>query len=164
MILLIDGRAGSGKTTLAGKFGRILGWPVIHLEDAYPGWGGLAAASDKVASSILNPQLSSAERGFRRWDWYADSFAEWVETPESPSLIIEGCGALSPANLEAAASLGDGQVWGVWVETPTHERFRRAIARDNHFRSHWAMWAQQEDLHIATHNPRALAEWVIRNG
>nr|WP_120491288.1 hypothetical protein [Corynebacterium lactis] len=164
MILLIDGRAGSGKTTLAAKFGRVLGWPVIHLEDAYPGWDGLAAASDLVARSMLNPSLPAHQRGFRRWDWYAADFAEWVQTPRSPSLIIEGCGALTRDNLEAAASLGDGQAWGVWVETPDATRFDRAMARDGHFREYWDMWARQEDEHIAEHSPRCLADWVIRNG
>lgn len=62
MIILIDGPSGSGKTTLANRLGFILGWPVVHLDDFYPGWSGLAAGRDMVAGVIL-------ERRFQRWDW-----------------------------------------------------------------------------------------------
>ncbi|MDO5029484.1 MAG: hypothetical protein Q4E11_02735 [Corynebacterium sp.] len=161
MILLIDGRSGSGKTTLAAKFHRVLSWPVIHLEDVYPGWGGLEAASNAVAASIINPALSPDKRGYRRWDWYANSLAEWVATPPDTSLIIEGCGAITQANLAAARSVGDGAGWGIWVELDTQTRFERAMARDMHFEGHWDMWARQEDQHIATHNPETLADWTI---
>jgi uridine kinase len=161
MILLIDGRSGSGKTTLAAKIHRVLGWPIIHLEDVYPGWGGLGTASDAVAESIINPELPADLRGYRRWDWYADSLAEWVPTPQGTSLIIEGCGALTKANLAAARGVGDGNAWGIWVELDTQTRFERAMARDMHFEGHWDMWASQEDQHIATHNPQALADWTI---
>ncbi|WP_246818300.1 hypothetical protein [Corynebacterium sp. HMSC14H10] len=71
MILLIDGRSGSGKTTFSAKLHSILGWPVIHLEDVYPGWSGLQKASAEVAETILNPALPADKRGYRRWDWYA---------------------------------------------------------------------------------------------
>ena len=40
--LLIDGPSGAGKTTLALQIGEALGIPVVHLDDFYPGWGGLA--------------------------------------------------------------------------------------------------------------------------
>lgn len=161
MILLIDGRSGSGKTTLAAKIHGILGWPVIHLEDAYPGWPGLAAASKAVAGSIINPSLPPQERGFRRWDWYESQLAEWVPTPRDTSLIIEGCGAVTRENLAAARAVGDGEAWGVWVELDTATRYDRAMNRDSHFESHWDMWAKQEDRHIEEHNPRELACWTV---
>lgn len=162
MIVLVDGRSGSGKTTLAARIHSILGWPVIHLEDVYPGWSGLAEASGAVASSIINPALLPEQRGFRRWDWYAGTYAEWVPTPRDSSLIIEGCGAVTRENLEAARAVGDGEAWGVWVELDTPTRFARAMGRDSHFESHWDMWARQEDWHLATNSPRELACWTIR--
>lgn len=163
MILLIDGRSGSGKTTLARRFGRVLGWPIVHLEDVYPGWGGLAAASEILAQQILNPVLAPSQRGFYRWDWHASAPAEWVPTPHTPSLIVEGCGALTADSLAAARGLGDAQVWGVWVSAPSKLRYQRAMARDDHFRSHWHMWAAQEERHIDRNRPQALADWVIRS-
>ena len=166
MILLIDGRSGSGKTTFAKRLHDVLGWPVVHLEDAYPGWGGLAAASAAVAESMLDPAVV----GFRRWDWYADRWAEWVDLSEFSaarpvrSLIIEGCGAVTAANLAAARAVGDGQAWGVWVELDEPTRCARAMSRDEHFDGYWRMWARQEDDHIARHDPRSLADWTVHPG
>ncbi|WP_295625068.1 hypothetical protein [uncultured Corynebacterium sp.] len=172
MILLIDGRSGSGKTTLAKKLHDVLGWRVVHLEDAYPGWSGLAAASDAVAETMLAPETA----GFRRWDWFTSDWAEWVDLSAfavprdgssgsaAPSLIIEGCGAVTADNLAAARAIGDGQAWGVWVELDAPTRFARAMARDPYFHGHWRMWAEQEDAHIARHRPRDLADWTVRPG
>jgi uridine kinase len=42
----LDGRSGSGKTWLADRLARPLDAPVIHLDDLYPGWDGLAQAAD----------------------------------------------------------------------------------------------------------------------
>ena len=170
MILLIDGRSGSGKTTFAARLHGVLGWPVVHLEDAYPGWTGLSAASDAVADSMLDPDAA----GFRRWDWFASEWAEWVDlsefvgapaesgTERPRSLIIEGCGAMTAANLAAARAIGDGEAWGVWVELDEATRYARAMARDPYFHGHWRMWAAQEGRHIARHDPRALADWTVR--
>lgn len=167
MILLIDGRSGSGKTTYAAKLGAVLGWPVFHVEDAYPGWHGLSAGSATVGESMLDP----GRAGFRRWDWHAGDWAEWIDVPGArapggraggPSLIVEGCGALTSANLAAARSVGDGEAWGVWMELDAATRRRRAMDRDPAFASHWDMWAAQEDAHYAAHRPRELAEWVVR--
>ena len=53
MIVLVDGPSGSGKTTLATRLGILLRLPVIHMDDFYPGWSGLAAGSDIIAASVL---------------------------------------------------------------------------------------------------------------
>ena len=118
-----------------------------------------------VADSMLDPE----EAGFRRWDWFADDWAKWVDLSAfvgagAPSLIIEGCGALTAANLAAARAIGDGQAWGVWVELDEPTRFARAMARDPYFHGHWRMWAAQEDDHIARHDPRSLADWTVHPG
>ncbi|MBV7295029.1 hypothetical protein KRX51_03740 [Corynebacterium sp. TAE3-ERU12] len=155
MIWLIDGRSGSGKTTFARRAHNTLGWPVVHIEDAYPGWSGLAEGSASVAEEMLNPRRP----GFRRWDWYADRFAEFVPTDPTQSMIIEGCGAVTAANIAAARRFGP--VWPIWVELDAETRYRRAMARDGNFGPFWHMWARQEDAHIGAHQPQQLAVWTL---
>src|SRR5690606_5198159 len=68
-VLLIDGRAGAGKTTLACAVAAA--WPaaaLVHLEDVYPGWDGLDAASAAVAEEILGPPSAHTS-----WDWTASA-------------------------------------------------------------------------------------------
>lgn len=155
MIWLVDGRSGAGKTAWARRMGRILGWPVTHIEDAYPGWDGLAAGSATVARDMLDP----ARPGFRRWDWHAGGWAGWVDLEPLSPRIIEGCGAITAETVAAARELGD--VWAVWVDCPTHVRHGRAMARDPHYGANWGRWAAQEDAHISGNNPRGLADWIL---
>ena len=63
MILLIDGRSGSGKTTLARRFGRVGGWPIVHLEDVYPGWGGLAGSLGDTGTADSQPVARTLATG-----------------------------------------------------------------------------------------------------
>lgn len=155
-VLLIDGGAGSGKTTLAEALGRA--WPgplqVVSMDAFYPGWDGLAAASELVATQLLRPD----EPGYRRWDWGRSRPAEWVPLDPTAPLVIEGCGALTPAS-RALADLG------VWCELDEAERHRRAIARDGAlFAAHWDDWEAQEAEHWRRHRPRELADLTVTVG
>lgn len=150
-VVLIDGGAGSGKTTLAEAL--IASWPgqppqLVGLDELYPGWHGLAAASATV------PGLISGT-GFRRWDWTAGAPDGWRELDPSHGLVIEGCGAITPASV-ARADLT------VWLELPAAERRARALARDGAvFAAHWDEWAEQEAEHWRTGRPAELADLVI---
>jgi uridine kinase len=141
VILLIDGRSGSGKSELASALADTA--QIVRLDDVYPGWDGLAAGSALVASII-------GERRYRRWDWAAQQYAEWHELDGRP-LVVEGCGALSRAN----RSLAD---FGIWVEHPAADRRRRALAREPGFAPHWASWAAQEQEFIERERPRERAD------
>ena len=155
-VVLVDGGSGSGKTTLA----RLLAdaWPgpieVVSLDSFYPGWDGLAAASAAVASDVLDPERP----GYRRWDWDAGRPAEWVDLDPTASLIVEGCGALTPRNRALATS-------GVWVVGGPDARRAAALARDGEeFAPHWEQWAAQERAHWRAHRPRELADWWVVDG
>jgi uridine kinase len=150
-VVLVDGRSGSGKTTLARELAQALDAQLVRLDDLYPGWDGLQAASDMVHDDVL----ASAEPGWRRWDWEQDEPAEWHPLDPDHDLVIEGCGALSRAN-RALASLG------VWVELDDEARKRRALLRDGDaYAPHWDRWAAQEDAFIERERPQELADVVV---
>ncbi|MBK8459066.1 MAG: cobalt ABC transporter [Micropruina sp.] len=152
-VLLIDGGSGSGKTSLAHTLAAH--WPggvhVVSLDDCYPGWGGLAAASAMVPR-MLHP----SEPGYLRWDWELNSPGPWVALPAGKSLIIEGCGTLTPTNRALAS-------YALWCELDETERRRRAIERDGAtLAEHWDEWAAQEAEHWRRHRPWELADVVLR--
>lgn len=161
--LLIDGRSGSGKTELADSLLRALRAAgadpqALRAEDLYPGWDGLAEGSLAVARAL-------GAGGYRRFDWAAGEFAEWVRIDPRSPLVIEGCGAITRANLAAARSWArahaGGSVRSVWLDAPAAERKRRALARDGDaYAPHWDRWAEQEDAHYALHAPWRLADEV----
>ncbi len=143
IIILIDGQSGSGKTTLARDVAEQTGFQLIHLEDFYPGWHGLADAGVMVARDVLHP----TRPGFWRWDWVADQRAGWVDIHPGRSLIIEGCGAVSGASISVARTRGT--VITARIMGPEPIRKERALRRDPDYAPWWDIWAEQERAHFA---------------
>ena len=145
LTVLVDGPSGAGKTTFADAVGRRTGLRVVHLDDFYPGWSGLAAASRMVVADVLHPTAP----GYRRWDWEADRPGEWVALDPGESLIVEGVGAVTAASISAARALGE--VVSVRIDAPVDVRRARALARDAGYAPFWDMWAAQEAEYFAEH-------------
>ena len=154
--VLIDGRSGAGKTSLAQELRDV--WPgseVIGLEDIYPGWDGLLWASEHIREQLLAPRAAGRPGRWRRWDWSTAAPAEWHTVAPRQRIIVEGVGALTPA----ARALAD---LGIWIEMATADRRRRALRRDGEtFAPHWDRWARHEDEFIARYQPRTAADVVI---
>lgn len=136
--VLIDGPSGAGKTTLALTMGAALRITVVHLDDFYPGWGGLAEGARIVAEDVLR----EVDPGYRRWDWQRQQPGEWVALQPGGDLIVEGVGAVSEASVAAARRRGD--VTTVRVVADAGVRKRRALRRDPGYAAFWEMWAKQE--------------------
>ncbi|MBB5791384.1 uridine kinase family protein [Jiangella mangrovi] len=152
-VVAVDGPAGSGKTTLAARLAaRLDDAPVVHMDDLYPGWDGLAHAATTVAEQVLVPLAGGRPARYRRWDWHADRYAEWVEVPSAPVLVVEGCGSGSTPGAAYLAFL-------LWVEAPHDVRLARGIERDGEaFRPHWERWARQETALFAAEHTRERAD------
>lgn len=154
-VVLIDGRSGSGKTTLARALAPLLaGAELVELDDVYPGWHGLAAASSAVAESIL----TGSPRGHHRWNWTTGTRSQWRSLDPTRPLIVEGAGALTRESAPLATLR-------VWVELPDAERLARVLERgdgDTYARTDWwRVWAEQEDAHLLRNDPRGLADVVV---
>ena len=134
VVVLIDGPSGAGKSTLADRI--LDAWPstLIRLDDIYPGWNGLAAASAHLTEHVLRPFRAGQPAAWRRYDWDRDAPAEWHPVDPCRPLLVEGCGTLAAAN----AGLSDVRIW---LTADDQERKHRALARDGEaFRSHWDQW------------------------
>ncbi|WP_278101791.1 hypothetical protein AB0870_09145 [Microbacterium proteolyticum] len=158
-VVLIDGRSGAGKSSLARRL--VSAWPgrsrvqLVALDDLYPGWGGLAEGAEYARETILLPHAKGTIGVWQRWDWEAGERAEAHAVDPSLPLVVEGSGVLTPA----AATLADVRVW---VDAPDGARKDRALRRDGDtYRPHWDRWAAQEDAHLAEHEPQALASLVV---
>lgn len=158
-VVLIDGRAGAGKTSLARKLRER--WPLsdtaqlIALDALYPGWAGLAAGVETARRDILVPHAAGVAGRWREWDWELSTFTQTHQVRADRGLIVEGCGALTPQT----AALADVRIW---VQAPDDARKERALARDGDvFSPHWEQWAQQEHEHLRRNDPQALADQIV---
>ena len=96
-ITLIDGRSGSGKTTYATALAAHTGAQLLSLDDVYPGWDGLEAAEAHVLQHVLCAFADGQPPRWRSWNWADDRPGTWHDLDPARDLIIEGCGAVSPA-------------------------------------------------------------------
>lgn len=156
VVVGIDGPSGSGKTTLAEQVRRHLDCPVVHMDDLFPGWDGLAAASGLLTEQVLRPLADGRDAGYRRWDWVTSSWGERIKVPRTPLLIVEGCAStVRPA--------GEFVAVRVWVEATRDIRMARGIERDGEaYRPHWERWAAQEQALFGADGTRERADLIVR--
>ena len=135
-LVVVDGPAGSGKTTVAAGLAARLGEaPVVHADELYEGWAvvadvedptaAFAILADRVVERLLEPWAQGRAGEHPVWDW---GRGRWSPEPRrvapAPVIVLEGVGM-------AAAALRTRAVAAVWVEHPDAAgRLRRVLARD----------------------------------
>lgn len=151
-IVLIDGRAGSGKSRFSQQLADLIFQSekqlpkLIHMDDLYPGWNGLRAGSTYLNQNILQPVLSGKQANWQIWDWElgqrgaaSEPANGWRSFEGGNLVLVEGCGAVSAASSEIADL-------AIWIESDIELRRTRFSTRDEgEFDSHWEAWAIQED-------------------
>jgi hypothetical protein len=153
-LVAIDGPSGAGKTTLAAEVAAALAAPTVHMDDLYPGWDGLRAATERLQSWVVAPLRSGHPARYRRWDWAAGRYADWVQLPVSEVIVVEGCGS-------GAMPAGDALSALVWVEADEGVRKARGLARDPGYAPFWDLWAAQERELYAADGTRGRADLVV---
>lgn len=152
-VVLVDGRSGAGKTTMAAEIAAAAGAAVVHMDELYPGWHGLEAGSRYAVDRILRPLAEGRPARWRRWDWHAGRRAEERSLAPGTPLVLEGCGALSRAARQLARH-------AVWIELDEETRRRRAAGRDGGD-WWWQLWRAQEDAFYRREGGAALADEVL---
>jgi dephospho-CoA kinase len=151
-LVCVDGPSAAGKTELAARLARALGDPpVVHMDDLYDGWDGLAEGVRRLRALVS--ALADGPARYRRYDWARVGYGAEVDLGEPPVLVVEGVGA---------GTVAADAVLVVWLETPEVVRYRRGMARDGEaYRPYWDRWAAQEREHYAAVPTRDVADVVV---
>ncbi|MGV9778323.1 uridine kinase family protein [Streptosporangium sp. NPDC003464] len=153
-VVAVDGPGGSGKTTFAGRLARALGAQVIHSDDFPVPWDEPPVTwFRQVEEQVLGPLAAGRPGGYRRYDWAAGTFTDWVDVPVAPVLLLEG---VSTARRTAPAA------FTVWVEAPAELRLARALARDGaSYAPQWREWMRAEEEWFAADGTRSRADLLL---
>lgn len=168
-IVLIDGRAASGKSQFAKDLSEAYfqvdkqAARVIHMDDLYPGWNGLAEGSVYLLTNILLPLANSRSANWQVWNWRKNH--RGAEEPGNGRrefaggtlLIVEGCGSIS----RLSSTNSDFQIWIDADDAARKERFSK---RDSgKFDEYFGIWSAQEDEYYEREKSKELAELIIKN-
>ena len=159
-IVIIDGRAGSGKSTFAESLQQQLfrdgesAPRVIHMDNIFEGWEGLSLGSDYLVRFILQPLARRETASWQDWSWVKNQRSSWREFSGGTPLIVEGCGSLSERSKEHADI-------AIWLEASEETRRERWIQRERHL-DKFDFWAAQELDFYAREKSQSLADLVIK--
>jgi hypothetical protein len=160
VVLAVDGRSSSGKTTLAARLrDAVAGSVIVHTDDiawqhSRFGW------SDLLIDGILEPARAGKPVSFRPPRWAEHDRQGAIEVPAgSPLLIIEGVGAAR----RESAHLTDA---AIWVQADEREVERRSLARigkpgDSPTVQAWRDWMAEELPFVADQRPWEHADLVV---
>lgn len=159
-VIAVDGPTCSGKTDLGDQIITRLRSDgqrveIVHMDDLYPGWDGLAAGVPALVGWVLGPLAGGGRAGYRRYDWRIGDYAEWRTVPPVDWLVVEGVGCGSRAAAKYVCVLG-------WVDASLTARFDRAMTRDGEtFRPYWQRWTHQEEHLFALEGTRERADVLL---
>ena len=159
-IVLIDGRAGSGKSTFAEALQQQLfrdgesAPRVIHMDNIFEGWDGLALGSDYMVRFILQPLARQETASWQDWSWVKNQRSSWREFSGGTPLIVEGCGSLTERSKEHAD-------FSIRLEASEETRRARWIQRERHL-DKFDFWAAQELDFYSREKSQSLADLVIK--
>ncbi|MGW7413340.1 uridine kinase family protein [Streptomyces sp. NPDC054863] len=156
-LIAVDGHAGSGKSTFAGRLADALGGaPVLHLDDL-ASHAELFAWTDRLLSLVTGPLSRGECARYAPYDWTLRRFGPEVrELPPAPVVLMEGVGAGRRALRPLLAHL-------LWMDLDAERSWQRGRERDGAGQSaFWDGWTEAETEHFSADPSRPFADTLVR--
>lgn len=170
MLVAIDGRGGSGKSTFARRLESAADEvTVIEFDDFYlpsPLREARIEAGDteiggnfdwrRLRDQVLAPLGRDEPASYQRYDWPSDELAEWHSVPVGGIVLVEG-------NYSTRRELYEVYDFTIWIDAPHDVRLERGIRRGGEdTRERWLTeWMPEEDRYIAAEDPVSRVDLVL---
>lgn len=164
-LLAIDGRCGSGKSTLGRWLAEQLGCNLVHMDDFYlppadrrPDWAEHPGANmdfARLREEVLAPLLAGQPARYSAYVCRLGRRAEPRTLPPRGLTIVEGSYALHPALAVPFACK-------VFVTcTPDCQRRRLQQREGEHFAAFVQRWIPLEEGYLAAHHPEDGCDFLL---
>ncbi|MEU4561922.1 hypothetical protein AB0F72_26355 [Actinoplanes sp. NPDC023936] len=163
LLIAVDGRGGSGKTTFAEQLSRrIPGSAIVHTDDV-AWWHSRFDWSDLMAGGILEPLRAGAAVRLRPPAWERRGRDGRIEVPAGcRAVLVEGVGA----SRRDLAHLFDV---AIWVRSDYVEAERLGLLRDLGLKGvdpetakrEWDEWMVEENPFLSADRPWERAGFVV---
>ena len=163
LLVAIDGRCASGKTTLAKAVAARLGCPVVHMDDFFlqPGMRTEERLSqpggnvdyERVLSQVITPLKNGEEAVYQPYDCHLDRLIAPVHIQPTRVVLIEGSYSLHPA-------LKDSYGLKVFITVDPQEQERRLKKRETpeSLEKFKTQWIPLEEQYISSYSPDSCAD------
>jgi len=157
-LLAVDGRSGSGKTTVAERIvARVPGAAIVHTDDV-AWYHAMFDWADPIADGVLAPLRRGEAVAFRPPPWDARGRPGAVTVPAGrPLVVVEGVGI-------ARRGLAPFFDASVWVQADRTVAWARGLARDGGDpaqEAFWHEWEAEEQPFLAADRPWERADVVV---
>ena len=161
----IDAAGGAGKSTLANGISEAFAGcvSIIRCDDFYRPLNAQGTPEEayekyfdwrRLRDEALIPLRGGQPARYQRYDWIADSLADWIEVEPREIILVEGVFSTRP-------ELREFLEVAIFIETPRDERIRRMVARPQPSMSWMNQWMAAEDWYLANIAPHRHADLVI---
>lgn len=160
--IAVDGRGGSGKSTLTQWLADNLEAQIIHTDD-FANWDDPLGWRRRIAEYVFKPIASGVQAlNYPRSQWWeSESREPVVDQPVTTIMLLEGVGSLR-RELRKYISVG------VFVDSPRDICLQRGIEREvslgkprDAVTRLWHAWLDEEEAYILQDNPKNYADIVI---
>ncbi len=173
LLVAIDGRGGSGKSTFARQLETVaVDVTVVEFDDFYrparerkvravSGDTEIGGNFDwrRLREQVLLPLSKDEPATYQRYDWLADELADWHLIPPGGIVVIEG-------NYSTRQELFDFYDYTAWIDAPHDVRLERGVLRGGEdTRDRWLTeWMPEEERYIRAQHPAARVDLVLDGG
>lgn len=161
LLIALDGRCGSGKSSLAMELAQELPLNLIHMDDYYlpmadrdPDWKehyGKNMNFARLISEIIEPALKGDSLRVRPYSCRYARYQEEVQLPPKSVTLIEGSYSLHPL-------LRDFYHYSIYLQVSDETQRQRLIAREGErFPFYEELWIPLENAYAESCDPNSFA-------